>query len=773
MDTSSYVSECFNFVNFSEDNKIDYESDFVKYMGPYANLPVYIISILGNARGGKSSLLNCLASHLTRNNKTIFKTSSSIDHCTKGIDACFVKPNGYEFMFMLVDCQGINYGDSAIDCKFMLIPYDISDMIIFCENNIIGNATLKSLEPMHLFEKYIDNYESRENKPILLMRVRDYSLDENINKMLDFTVKLGRNDQYECIRKTINKLFSSTSAVSTDSLNSYQRKMLANNQYLEILEEKCGFREVCKEIVEKTKSQIKFKHLDSKFTDNLNYIVGQINNNKKIDCSLLDVYTLNLKNELREFSESIDKELLKDINDITFDNGYHGFLTLRRDKYKDICNDFNMKFKRSDARFVDPVKNQMENRLRRLEDDLKRCESFAVAECVRILNEIFDNNKPLINKFTLNKITESCEKSFEYIKNILITEYANKTKEIVTPIVKNILQHMLIDEIIGIIEKKYKNHEANFLLEIKKTIAFFNKTLDSMLTSELINQDTVDIQKNYDIQPFKQMYIDSWAEFWRKNKGCYKKYFTMTFTVKLDKEEYEVNFVENVMENYNGGIIQNYNEDSVFHKKINSFFEMNVVRDYYKKIAIEKINKYLLDNRVYNVNNDLFKDVNDIRRSINDITKKIIECNPDVKFHVLQIFSTGGRENISLLFKKYYPIDTRCYVIFLDDRELGKDTFSHFINENITIIDGRFTSKVIKEIFSKNVNPDTTRCEFLRGQKFPSLNIKLYRSEMHFYTDYNKELYTNDRISRYIISKINDFYDNEELNKYIIKNGMN
>ena len=45
-----------------------------------------VISIVGDARKGKSTFLNLMINYITKEDKKYFNTSSDIKHCTIGID---------------------------------------------------------------------------------------------------------------------------------------------------------------------------------------------------------------------------------------------------------------------------------------------------------------------------------------------------------------------------------------------------------------------------------------------------------------------------------------------------------------------------------------------------------------------------------------------------------------------------------------------------------------------------------------------------------------
>ena len=79
-----------------KDNNIVLNNDFTKL-----DKPLKIISFLGNARIGKSTLLNCYVSNKFKKNTKIFNTLKSLEqHCTLGIDMS-------NYNLILLDVQGL------------------------------------------------------------------------------------------------------------------------------------------------------------------------------------------------------------------------------------------------------------------------------------------------------------------------------------------------------------------------------------------------------------------------------------------------------------------------------------------------------------------------------------------------------------------------------------------------------------------------------------------------------------------------------------------
>ena len=92
---------------------------------PNNNKPLSVLAIIGPARRGKSTLINCIISTLLNTNYNSFKTSDTDEHCTYGIDYTVIETEDKNILFL--DVQGMGLHDSSNDCKILLYIYLISD----------------------------------------------------------------------------------------------------------------------------------------------------------------------------------------------------------------------------------------------------------------------------------------------------------------------------------------------------------------------------------------------------------------------------------------------------------------------------------------------------------------------------------------------------------------------------------------------------------------------------------------------------------------------
>lgn len=148
---------------------------------------IMIYSIIGTARTGKSTFLNCMTSYLIEKNFNIFDIDNTDEHCTTGIDIFYCKNKN----IILLDCQGLKLYDSSNDPKLLLIIYLMSDCIIYNQKSILNNDVLETLQPLTNFINYIENIK---HKPILMFRLVDCELIFDSNELLKkFLMKKKRS----------------------------------------------------------------------------------------------------------------------------------------------------------------------------------------------------------------------------------------------------------------------------------------------------------------------------------------------------------------------------------------------------------------------------------------------------------------------------------------------------------------------------------------------------------------------------------------------------
>ena len=267
---------------------------------PINNKPISVLAIVGPARRGKSTLINCIISTLLNTNYNSFEISDTNEHCTYGIDYTVIETEDKNILFL--DVQGMGLNDSSNDCKILLYVYLISDLIIFNERNIIDNRTLDNLLPLTSFMTYINEsiLIEKNRHPKIIFRISDQDLkmdpQENLNKVLEF-----KNDQYQNVKESIKKLFSELVAIKTETLDKLEKSLLENKNYncLLMIKEN-NFKNVCDYIIQEIYKYNKFNNC-STYYEYIQRIALDLNENKKIDWDKLDLTKQISKKEINDW----------------------------------------------------------------------------------------------------------------------------------------------------------------------------------------------------------------------------------------------------------------------------------------------------------------------------------------------------------------------------------------------------------------------------------------------------------------------------------------
>ena len=343
-----------------------------------------VITVCGPARKGKSSLLNTICAYLNNDDAEIFKSSSSVDHVTHGISYYYFPDNN----IMLIDTQGIDYGNSGDDHKILLFCYSISDIMIFNDKEMFNNGSLNSLSQLASFVNRINNNTKTE----LIIRIADYDLDDPIEKNIELTMK-KQNDQYQNIRNAMNTLFPNIIGLSTSYLTKDDKINMKQHMYTKVLSNLNNDYESCiNSIIIKIESCM-VKHITN---DTINNLIDAINNNNNIDHKNLDLYTVLSKNQLLEFQNNIPKELYDDILVDGTQKMFEEVYMIRFNKYKEVIENFDKMF--------NLIPNEIKNEYRK-NIDTKLTESLekAYTKTIQMAIEIKNDKLTNIGCFEINE----------------------------------------------------------------------------------------------------------------------------------------------------------------------------------------------------------------------------------------------------------------------------------------------------------------------------------------------------------------------------------
>lgn len=327
----------FKLINIDKNGNVSANAKALKYLETQKSKAT-VISILGEARMGKSSLLNIMISKIIGNDIKVFNTGDNLkEQGTYGIDMYHC--DNYVFL----DCQGVNYQNSSNDVKVMLIAYMLSNMFVV-NVNFINNTALKILEPLLLFRNYTNIDDIGKNnieKPKLCFKIKDYSFDDDPYVPLKETIQI-RNDQYDSIRKTLNILFSDDIiATETEPLTRQQLSILRAGKYIEFIKNVESFN-ICTDRI--LNQNIGKKVLDKNYAKFITHLCQNINTNRKIDNKDLDTLTLLNDREINAFINSIDPENRIPLQPDGTTDYYVNHILRRKAMYEDIMANFNTTF---------------------------------------------------------------------------------------------------------------------------------------------------------------------------------------------------------------------------------------------------------------------------------------------------------------------------------------------------------------------------------------------------------------------------------------------
>lgn len=348
-----------------------------------------VITVCGPARKGKSSLLNTICAYLNWTDAEIFKSSSSVDHVTHGISYYYF-PDKH---IMLIDTQGIDYGNSGDDHKILLFCYSISDILIFNDKEMFNNGSLNSLSQLASFVNRINN----NTKPELIIRIADYDLDDPIEKNIELTME-KQDDQYQNIRNAMNTLFPNITGISTAYLTKDDKTNMKQHAYTKVLNNLDNNYELCIGKIIKKMESCMVKHITN---DTINKLIDAINNNNNIDHKNLDLYTVLSKNQLLEFQNNIPKELYDDIvvdgTQIMFEEVY----MIRFNKYKEVLKNFDKMFNLIPNEIKDEYRKNIDTKLT---ESIEKAYTKTIQMAIEIKNETLSNSGSYdINEFTLGE----------------------------------------------------------------------------------------------------------------------------------------------------------------------------------------------------------------------------------------------------------------------------------------------------------------------------------------------------------------------------------
>ena len=575
-----------------KDNKLELKN-ITSAFQKYKDDNIKVVSILGSARMGKSTLLNTIISKYNNYNNNVFATSkSSTNHCTNGID--FVYVPGLKIVFC--DVQGLNHDNSSNDPKLLLVTYLMSDIIIFTEPKMLNKNTLQTLSPLASFLTYLDaqQIDENNNKPSLVFRISDFTLSgepqENLEKLL-----FENNDQHKNLIINMKKLFKDIKAFKTEQLDRSELKMLDVNNFIGLLESnENGFNGFIAELNEYL-GKIPSKSMFESWYKNLSKYIDGINDNKKIDFNKLDIYY-----------QIAEKELLEYIDDLRT-NKKELFIPMTvNHTQKDLVNIINKRIALKNT-FIDEFKTKFKV----VNENIKR----------QHFDEIIDEIDKLITPAQNSNFDQGMKIMTDYIKaNVKKVEINQLTLKALDLDLTNCEDFMKTNDINEFVVKEFNfwrnklnetyKKKKNVVIELQKIeIGKYNTKMQDMLTKlENLIRTSVLLNKTKDKNQIDSFLLTSYESFTRdlvtKNTEIIDSFLTgliqFGMTVDINKTKKNFNEFEIVFEVKNNSVDKEYK----YFKEIYDNSEHNLIKiitsDTVKKIFETKKKQILCNKKYFN-----------------------------------------------------------------------------------------------------------------------------------------------------------------------------
>lgn len=589
---------------------------------PKTDKPIKIISFLGNARIGKSTLMNCYISNKTNTNMKIFNTSKSLEkHCTSGIDMLCIEMSDYNLF--LLDVQGLDLNDSKDDCKLMLFIYMISNLIIFNPKTILDNTVLSSLQSLTSIITYMPNIESRTTKPSLLFRPRDidqdsyYDSEKNLNDMLCLSI----TDQFTNVRESIKKLFTDIECKPTFYLDKKEKTLLSKDKFFDFMKESSnGFKDFCSFLDQMIEDINEHTDINKIITD----LISDINTNKNIDYTKFDITMREAQCDIRDW--------IRDEIDITKYNvemetngtqqNYETIIKSRMD-YRDLIrNKFDKRFEKTTPKIRDTIRQEI---LSTFNKHIDKVYNQAIKISTTELTNIYETKILTFSKVTdyinidkpiIEQVNHIYENIYDFIRK---TNYLKSEKE------KFIIKtRQFINDIHDQVNKIYNELKADFKKYINKQVSTII-TFTNHHKTLLLNTQIDDIKQNFEIilDNINNHYIDIIYDKieYPKTKVIIryipsKAVIPNDLFTNFDKSQlYKAIYSDIKLNEYK---IKNNELVTIFKDYLNSFeYEFNNIRQkklplILKELQFKKIilpTEYLTIKKFYTENLELYKSI--------------------------------------------------------------------------------------------------------------------------------------------------------------------
>lgn len=464
------------------------------------NVPV--ISCIGTSRDGKSTLLNII-NELTRNKNKHNDTSCPFvsrggnEMVTNGIDYFHIKNK-----CILMDCQGMALKDAKHDHFLALIVYLISNVIILNVRQQLDLQVLNNMLAVFSFLSEIPPEHQRPDKPILVIRIKDFQdieeyeedpnyLDKYVDKWLE---KSG--DQYDYIKDAFSAAFDIKIVVTNYPEFTDRRKRILDIHDANFESDNPTIIEACNQILEFAEN--KQPAMLMKDPEKLRKLISDLRSNNNIDYKKLDLYHNITSLELERYvNQSIN---IKPYNDDGLEFRMDGS-KIAYELYNERKRQIDKLYNETHAKFKEAAPELRNKSFKKWFEDINKIVDDAKTENMdRALGRI----EPYIIKYN-NKFNIDHLQHFDKLVHNVHDIFVNARNEL-TPILDNIDENVRKEiELAIVIEEKrvisvqkdiIKKNNA-LLVAIDKSIIAYNPTnkvheyiykeIDSQIANENFN----------------------------------------------------------------------------------------------------------------------------------------------------------------------------------------------------------------------------------------------------------------------------------------------
>ena len=283
-----------------------------------------VIAILGKARMGKSTFLNCVFAQATGATADVpvpFQMSSGDDHITRGMDAAFIPSSALtasigsncEDNVLLLDCQGLGLDSSAHDPALLLSTYLLADVIVFNETRMLLNETLNILSPVCTFANVLGSPSSTasdDGKPSLIFRVSDAE-KTNVGPAAAARLLEKQQDQFQSIRDSLCTLFTDPiGGIRTLAIERSHKEGLKTGDGRQgiarlLSDSELGFSQATRTVLTTGRGRRSGKE----WVAFARHVMGQVNTGGKISLDKLDVVRQAARGDMHEWITGLPVDL--------------------------------------------------------------------------------------------------------------------------------------------------------------------------------------------------------------------------------------------------------------------------------------------------------------------------------------------------------------------------------------------------------------------------------------------------------------------------------